>query len=160
VSSGGITSGGSAATSRIQFVRVTSPDALNTWLFELLEQHYRQGLRQVLLCRDRAACDRYDDLLWTFREEVFLPHMVVDPSDNPVDNRILLTSTIVGEAFDVAILLADPDYTGLSGCTRIYEVIAQWNAAHVEEKRQRFRHCQDLGWSPGFQDYRHGERQD
>jgi DNA polymerase-3 subunit chi len=41
---------------------------------ELLERTLERGWRALVRCGDRAGVERIDELLWTYRDDSFLPH--------------------------------------------------------------------------------------
>ena len=52
----------------------TSPDALESFACRLVETVWQRGHHVLVLVASEAAARRLDDLLWTFREESFVPH--------------------------------------------------------------------------------------
>jgi DNA polymerase-3 subunit chi len=52
---------------------------LENVLPELLERTLERGWRALVRCGDRASVERIDELLWTYRDDSFLPHSA-DPA--------------------------------------------------------------------------------
>jgi len=73
----------------IDFHVLDTYNSQQAWLFvcHLLEQHYL-AKQQVYLAMDtRVEAQRFDQLLWTFRDDSFIPHEVSDgllPSNSPI----------------------------------------------------------------------------
>ena len=96
----------------------TSPDALENFACRLVETVWQRGHEVLVLAATDTAARRLDDLLWTFREESFVPHRRIGadaaaaagPVSEPVlvgtpgtwngdlDVLVNLTATVPGEA--------------------------------------------------------------
>lgn len=58
----------------------------------LVDKCVERGWRAAIQMRDPALMDRLDTLLWTFREDSFLPHGL-DTGEMPEDQPVLLTTS-------------------------------------------------------------------
>ena len=73
-----------------------SPDALESFACRLVETVWRRGHRVLVLAASDAAARRLDDLLWTFREESFVPHRRAgagDPAAGELAGEPVVVST-------------------------------------------------------------------
>ncbi|GAC1306218.1 MAG: DNA polymerase III subunit chi [Steroidobacteraceae bacterium] len=74
-------------TERVDFYVLNSSTALQRWTFacRLAEKAYLRDLKVVLLAESTADCRSLDDLLWTFAERSFVPHVIcaAPPADGP-----------------------------------------------------------------------------
>jgi DNA polymerase-3 subunit chi len=52
---------------------------IDSVLPELLERTLERGWRALVRCGDRASVERVDELLWTYRDDSFMPHSA-DPA--------------------------------------------------------------------------------
>ncbi len=60
-----------------------SPWARDRVACQLAARGYQQGIRTYINLPDLAACRRLDEMLWTFRDQSFIPHAVCEAeSDN------------------------------------------------------------------------------
>jgi DNA polymerase-3 subunit chi len=113
------------------------------------EKAWHQGNRVRVEADDMDALRRLDGIMWTFRQESFLPHELEGEHD---DWRRLDPSPVVlgatgacGEAPDVLINLGAAVPRIADGCARIAEIIC----ADPESKRMgrdRYRYYRDRGF--------------
>lgn len=110
----------------------------------LAESAWGDGERVYLLAADDAQAARMDEMLWTFRQDSFVPHERVG-GDNPPTARVLVgTGQAVPERIDMLVNLGAeiPPWYGL--CARVAEVVG----AKPGEKaagRKRYRMYRDAG---------------
>ncbi|HSS63835.1 MAG TPA: DNA polymerase III subunit chi [Gammaproteobacteria bacterium] len=118
----------------------------------LAEKAWRQGNRVRVECDSMDALRRLDGLMWTFRQESFLPHEMEGEHDDwqrldppPI---VLGTAGACAEAPDVLINLSAAVPAIAERCSRIAEIIS----ADPESKRtgrDRYRLYRDRGFDLG-----------
>lgn len=61
---------------RIDFYIIPEKTTQAIWLFicKLLEKAYHQKSRSFIYVEDEACAEKIHDLLWTFKEDSFIPH--------------------------------------------------------------------------------------
>ena len=71
---------------RVDFYLVAAADNTDHFACRLIEKAWRLGNRIVVRTRDAAHSDSFDRLLWTFRDQAFVPHDIVgrEPSSATV----------------------------------------------------------------------------
>ncbi|MCA8887389.1 MAG: DNA polymerase III subunit chi [Parvularculaceae bacterium] len=86
---------------------------------ELLEKTLERGWRAIVRCGDRAAVDRLDEALWTYRDDAFLPHGA-DAQASPDQPVWLTDGADAPDGFDLLFLVenASADAGALAGFTR------------------------------------------
>ena len=71
-----------------------SLDALENFACRLVETVWQRGHRVFVLAASDAAARRLDDLLWTFRDESFVPHRRIGaegfPAAEPASEPVLV----------------------------------------------------------------------
>jgi len=109
----------------------------------LAEKAWHKGYPVMLRAPDAAHAQALDELLWTFRQESFVPHgLHGDDPDAPVsivhgDAPIDTTGLLINLAHDVP--------AGAAGCQRIAEIVdATATAKHAG--RRRYRAYRERGW--------------
>ncbi len=110
----------------------------------LAEKAYLRGHRILIHCPDQVSVQRLDDLLWTYRQDRFLPHEPLQPGSEP-EAPILLGTQTTGSTTDVLINLTDEVPDGFSSHLRVLELIdddPQVKAAG----RRRFKYYRDRGY--------------
>jgi DNA polymerase-3 subunit chi len=104
----------------------------------LAEKAYRLDHTVHILTQDRAAAERVDDLLWTFRDGSFVPHHLSRPGTDTERSPVTIGNDPVHvEARDLLINLADdiPDCAG--AFPRIAELVTS-DETSKQKSRRRF----------------------
>ena len=138
-------------TIKVDFYPLGEPDrrARLVTACRLAEKAYDQGLRVAVRTTSAAETAEFDELLWTFADRSFVPH-VVWPSEPDV---VAATPVVVGSSSlpashrDVLINLAPDAPADFSAYARICEVVG---GGEVEKKagRHRWRTYRDAGCVP------------
>lgn len=117
---------------------------------QLIEQAYLAGERVLVWLEDPATAERFDQLLWTFRDGAFVPHEpLAAGSEAPVQlsSGATLGSTVLDGGFTTLVNLRDAASTEALGFARILEVL-DGDAACREAGRARFRFYREAGSTP------------
>lgn len=108
----------------------------------LAEKAYRLDNSVHILTRDRESAERMDELLWTFRDGSFVPH-VIDGGPNPAPVSIGWDERNAGDR-DLLINLRDE----LPSCTDAFPRVAELVSADDDCRklsRHRFAAYRDAG---------------
>jgi len=136
---------------RISFYVLADADPRARLLFacRLTEKAWQLGHRIHAECASAEAAAEFDDLLWTFRQGSFVPHVCL-PAAIATDDCPPVTighgSGSLPEA-DLLINLAATPAEGWSGFTRVAEIVAG-TPDEREEGRKRFRWYRAQGLEP------------
>ena len=131
-----------------------SPDALDIFACRLVETVWRRGHRVFVLAASEAAARRLDDLLWTFRDESFVPHRRIDagdpaatePADESVDERVVVgTPGAWSGALDVLVNLTPSVPEEAMRAARIVEIVPAGDGARAAG-RERYRDYRSRGF--------------
>ena len=136
------------ATCQIDFYIVDSEleQATEAVACRLIEKAWSCGHRVLVRSRDSAQQARLDRLLWTFRQDSFLPHAT--PAAG-VEAPILIATAdeIVDADFEVLVNLDDDPASSLTAWQRIVE-ISSLEPQRLARSRDRFRHYRQHGVEP------------
>ena len=138
-------------TIKVDFYPLGGPDrrARLVTACRLAEKAYDQGLRVAVRTASAAETAEFDELLWTFSDRSFVPH-VVWPTEPDV---VAATPVVVGSANlpathrDVLINLAPDAPADFSAYARICEVVGGDEDAR-KAGRLRWRTYRDAGCVP------------
>jgi len=127
-----------------------SPDALDIFTCRLVETVWRRGHRVLVLAASEAAARRLDDLLWTFRDESFVPHRRVGadppPATEPADEPIIVsTPGAWSGALDVLVNLTPSVPAEADRAARIVEIVPSGGDAR-DAGRERYRDYRGRGF--------------
>ncbi len=139
------------STLKVDFYPLGEPDRRTRLVTacRLAEKAYDQGLRVVVRTANAAETAEFDELLWTFSDRSFVPH-VVWPTEPDV---VAATPVVVGSANlpashrDVLINLAPDAPADFSAYARICEVVGGDEDAR-KAGRLRWRTYRDAGCVP------------
>jgi DNA polymerase-3 subunit chi len=133
-------------TSRVDFYVLKSSTARQRWTFacRLTEKAYLRDLRVVVLSANIADAETIDELLWTFNERSFVPHVIHRHDQPDAATPVRLTPDLDAiDGADLLLNLGDCLPAGLERFSRIAEVID----ADEERRRlgrERFKAYRDL----------------
>lgn len=129
-----------------------SPGDLLILTCRLTERIHSEGLRILIHCPDADLARQLDRLLWTYRQDSFLPHGVVGPANPDLDLRqtpILISGNGSPETEDqVLINLATAVPPFFSRFERVCEPVGQ-EPELKSAGRERFRFYRDRGYPLG-----------
>ena len=115
----------------------------------LIEKAYNLNHKIYIHASNSGHCEQMDDLLWTFKQNSFIPHAYVD--GNEVDTPVLLgwQSEAVANLsqHDVLINLSESVPGFFSRFSRIIELVDQ-NELVLKQSRVRFRQYREQGFEP------------
>ena len=138
-------------TIKVDFYPLGEPDrrARLVTACRLAEKAYDQGLRVAVRTASAAETAEFDELLWTFSDRSFVPHVVWPTEPDVVD----ATPVVVGSANlppthrDVLINLAPDAPADFSAYARVCEVVGGDEDAR-KAGRHRWRTYRDAGCAP------------
>jgi len=108
---------------------------------QLAEKAYQRQQPTCLLARDRAQAEQLDQLLWTFREDSFLPHAIATEQTSA---PITIATADQAPSSDIVINLSERIPEELTNTRRVIEIVANDETAKAQA-RQRYRHYQQQG---------------
>ena len=132
---------------RIDFYLVEEPgaDAGDATACRIAETAWRRGHRVHLHADSRESAGRLDDLLWTWRDESFVPHAVCGADEAAGGAPVTIGwGTLPGFAADVLLNLDSCVPDGFERFARVAEVVGGADSARAAG-RERFRRYRALG---------------
>ncbi|MCX2802054.1 DNA polymerase III subunit chi [Microbulbifer thermotolerans] len=109
----------------------------------LAEKAYRAGLRVLLAVDDKTRANELDQLLWTFREDSFLPHAPQSAGENAAVE--INCGEEPGQHHGLLINLRSDVPGWFSRFERLAEIVVQQPDA-LSRSRTRFCHFRDRGY--------------
>ena len=128
----------------------TRPDALEHFACRLVERVWQRGHRVLVVTASEAAARRLDDLLWTFRDESFVPHRRVgagDPAGTAPAGEPVVVSTpgVWSGALDVLVNLTPSVPEEAARAPRIAEIVPAGGTGR-DAGRARYREYRSRGF--------------
>jgi len=111
----------------------------------LAEKAYRLDHTVHIHARDRAAADRIDELLWTFRDGSFVPHEVARPGVDSKQSPVTVGCDVATlEPRDLLINLCDDVPACIDTFPRVAELVSSDDDSK-QQSRRRFTTYRDQG---------------
>ena len=135
---------------RIDFYLVEAPGAAacDATACRIAETAWRRGHRVHLHADSQESARRLDDLLWTWRDESFVPHAVCGAEEAAGGAPVTIGwGALPGFADDVLLNLAPGVPEGFERFARVAEVVGGADPDRAAG-RERFRRYRALGGEP------------
>ena len=136
---------------KVDFYTLGEPDrrARLVTACRLAEKAYDQGLRVAVRTASAAETAEFDELLWTFADRSFVPHVVwpTEPDVVAATPVVEGSSSLPASHRDVLINLAPDAPADFSAYARICEVVGGDEDAR-KAGRHRWRTYRDAGCAP------------
>lgn len=134
---------------RVDFYIVArrEPDARHQTACRLAERAWKAGHFVFVCVADRPSAERLDDMLWTFRQDSFVPHaqLRADPGQSPPSEPVLIgTDAAIPTNADVLINLGEDVPLAFTEFARVAEIVAADDEAK-QQGRERYRYYRDHG---------------
>ena len=120
---------------------------LDQALPRLLEKAHGQGKRVVLRCRDAERLDQLDRLLWTYRNDSFLPHGSAADGHAACQPIWLTTGLDRPNDATVLVIVDGADAADAAAFERVLELFDGRDAEAVAAARARWRWAEGEGMS-------------
>ena len=135
---------------RADFYVLESSDARERLKFacRVIDKAFGAEQRVLVWLDDAAALHSFDDLLWTFAQDSFIPHEPVGPESNWEDSPVLLSCAASPPAgAEVLVNLATSVPALASNARQVIEIIDA-DPARRQAGRTRFKQYRELGVTP------------
>jgi len=143
-----------SSSPRVCFYDV-APEGRWPLLVRLAQAAWQKRLRFLILCRDRDEARAVDELLWTFEEQAFLPHELVEGAHPEDPEARIVITTAEHDPIGATILfqLTPASEAFARRFETVIDLVDHRDPERLAASRQRFRAWRDAGSSP---DYRPG----
>jgi DNA polymerase-3 subunit chi len=126
----------------------TGDDARLRHACQQVDKAYQQQQGVFVRVESDAAAQRMDELLWTFRDQAFIPHELIS-AQSPSHPRIM---ALIGvnerppAAFQSLLINLSNDLPAqLDDVMRVIEVVDA-DLMHKQQARERYKQYRDKGW--------------
>lgn len=115
------------------------------WLFacRLLDKVHRMGMRTLVVMDDEVEAQQFDELLWTFKPESFIPHQLIN-TGKPAPVEITFNGD-VGDHQGLLLNLSKTIPPYFSRFERLSEVVIQ-EPLSLQTSRERFGFYKQRGY--------------
>jgi DNA polymerase-3 subunit chi len=111
---------------------------------DLTEKCYLDNQRVIIYAENENECKNLDMLLWTWKQQSFIPHVFLDSLSEPHPEPVIITSRIEANADYSTLLLADPlPLAVISQFSIVIDFAEKYEAQALESSRERFKIYRD-----------------
>jgi DNA polymerase-3 subunit chi len=111
---------------------------------DLAEKCYLDNQRIVIYAENVNECKNIDMLLWTWKQQSFIPHMFLDSLSEPHQEPVIITSLIEANADYSTLLLVDPlPLAVVSQFPTVIDFAEKYEAQALESSRERYKIYRD-----------------
>jgi len=135
---------------RADFYVLEGSDARERLKFacRVIDKAFGAEQRVLVWLEDAAAVQNFDDLLWTFAQDSFIPHEPVSGESNWEDSPVLLScASAPPSGADVLINLSNAVPPAAQAATRVIEIIDA-DPVRRQAGRERFKQYRAQGIEP------------
>mgnify|MGYP001348980246 CR=1 FL=1 len=135
----------------IQFYHLlTQP--IEVALPRLMAKAYEAGLPSLIKCRDAMQVKRFDEKLWTYDPDSFLPHGGANEAQ--AEQQPILLSTELSRANAASfVIITDgtrPEAEVLEGVTRLADMFDGGDDSAVKAARERWKYYKEQGYALSY----------
>lgn len=115
---------------------------------DLAEKCYLDGKRLVIYSEKNETCTSLDAMLWTWKQQSFIPHKCLDSLKDSHSEPVILTNDIVSAAGYDTLLLHDPaPIETINQFSNIIDFAEKYDTPALEESRHRYKKYRDQNYS-------------
>lgn len=123
---------------------------------DLLSKTLSKGWRALVRLPDGSDLTDWDDYLWTYQDQSFLPHGREDQGRADQQPILLANTTDSADGFDAVFLIDGADVSAVDGVSRVMVMIDGRSQEAVQRERGRWKTLKDSGavmsyWQQGSQ---------
>jgi DNA polymerase-3 subunit chi len=135
-----------------EFIEVTDPADRVREVCRRAAACYEQGLTVAVYCPDPDTAAEIDSVLWTFRQDAFVPHVRQELAEEPAIEPVVIFGAEPGEPdADVLVVVAGaetPDWFGRF--PHVYDLAEVYDESLREASRTRYSAYQKAGYRMRF----------
>lgn len=130
---------------RIDFYVLPETTSDARWLFacRLIDKVHRMGMRTLVVMDNETDARQFDELLWTFKPESFIPHQLID-ADKPAPVEITFNENS-GDHQGLLLNLSNVIPPYFSRFERLSEIVIQ-ETESLQTSRERFGFYKQRGY--------------
>ena len=112
---------------------------------QLVDAAYSQGNRVAVQVSDNNEAQKLDDMLWTFRDQAFIPHEIAT-TESPTHSRIMaLIGSVIPDSFSNQLInIGGTMPAQLDSLTQVIEVVDA-DTQRKQQARERYKQYRERG---------------
>jgi DNA polymerase-3 subunit chi len=115
---------------------------------DLAEKCYLNNQRTVIYTKSEEECKTFDSLLWTWKQQSFIPHKCLNSLSKSQNEPIVLTTSIESAADYDTVLLVDPlPMETVSQFSTVIDFAEKYDSQGIELSRKRYKLYKDQNFN-------------
>jgi len=111
---------------------------------DLTEKCYLNNQRIVIYTKSEEECKKIDSLLWTWKQQSFIPHKCLDSLSKSQNEPVVLTTSIESSADYDTVILVDPlPMETVSQFSTVIDFAEKYDSQGIELSRKRYKLYKD-----------------
>ena len=111
---------------------------------DLAEKCYLDNQRLVIYTSSEEECKKIDSLLWTWKQQSFVPHICLDSLSNSEHEPIVLATNIDSSADYDTLLMVDPlPMETVKQFSTVIDFAEKYDSQGIELSRKRYKIYKD-----------------
>ncbi len=111
---------------------------------DIIEKFYQQKVRTTVYFADKNKAVQLDNLLWTWKQDSFIPHCYAANGESNTDEPVVLTSSPLPDVKADVLILFDPlPPEQLAAFSTIIDFAEVYDPEKRSESRQRYKKLRD-----------------
>jgi DNA polymerase-3 subunit chi len=107
---------------------------------DLADKCYQNSRRVAIYARDEEECKKYDSLLWTWKQQSFVPHRYLETLSESLPEPVVLTTQIDSPADYDTVLMIDPlPIEQVQQFTTVIDFAEKYDSQGIEQSRKRYK---------------------
>lgn len=120
--------------------------AKNKYICDITEKLFNNNISVSIFANDPKSINQLNDLLWTWKQDSFIPHSLLSSENKNNPDPVVLTSSAELFAQNQALILCDPlPLTALEKYKLIFDFAEVYHSDKKLESRKRFKEMRDSG---------------
>ncbi len=112
---------------------------------QLTEKIYKTGHQLLINTDSESAAQQLDTMLWTFRDQGFIPHAIYQPQGAQIEPVLISCTAEPDTHSDVLLNLTNEVPSFFSRFQRVAEIVSQQEQQR-QAARQRYKFYRDRGY--------------
>jgi len=131
-----------------QYAELAESGELLRRVCELTDRFYNEGAKVLVYVPDEEEAAKLDAMLWTFKQNSFIPHARLEEATEPIIEPVLIVGDDPGgREGEVLIIVTDGALPAwYACCPRICDFVPGWDEAAKKAARKRFGACREVGY--------------
>lgn len=131
---------------KIYFIVLNSPQKQKI-VCDLVEKCYLEKKRVVINVKDQEEGERFDKLLWNWKQSSFVPHIYLNILRTSQLEPVLLTSQIESNPDYKILVVVEPVSTEIiKNFSIVIDFAEKYDATRLNQSRERYKSYRDGGF--------------